>query len=207
MAELNKNYKSNTGVEEFYYGVLDEQNELTIKEATPELVDFLKTITVTREQSIEKAHGSNKIAEMATVNGTVTVEGAFHKLPKEDKIKLLGLPTTEGGVYGIGQDDVSPYVACVFAMTYEDGHKEWVGLPKGKFIVSELANGQTKQESEIEWGESPITAEFMDRKVNGFDTERSAIFAETDKGDKEAVNEFFNLVFGKDYPDNSLENL
>ena len=53
---MAKNYHSTTGVEEFYYGVLSEEDETKIVKAQPELIDYLQEITVTREQKIGRAH-------------------------------------------------------------------------------------------------------------------------------------------------------
>ena len=199
---MAKNYHSTTGVEEFYYGVLSEEDETKIVKAQPELIDYLQEITVTREQTLERAYGSNKVAEIAISNGPVEVSSTFHKLPKEDLITLLGLSEV-GSLYGLSNQDNPPYVAVVFAKTREDGSKEWVGLPKGKFTTPEQS-ATTKTDS-VEFGSDEIAAEFMDRRVNVFDKDMSVVFAETKSNDDEAVEEFFQAVFGTSYPKNSKE--
>lgn len=200
---MAKNYHSTTGVEEFYYGVLSE-DETKIVEANPELIDYLQEITVTREQTLERAYGSNKVAEIAISNGPVEVSSTFHKLPKEDLITLLGL-SEAGSLYGLSNQDNPPYVAVVFAKTREDGSKEWVGLPKGKFTTPEQS-ATTKTDS-VEFGSDEISAEFMDRRVEVFGKDMSVVFAETKSDDKEAVEEFFQAVFGASYPAGEVESL
>ena len=203
MAE--KNYKATTGVDEFYYGVLDESGSAIIVEAAPERVKFLQEITVTAPQEIVKAYGDNKIAEMATSNGVVEVEGAFHKLPGEDKQKILGLEKTANGLYAYGNTDNQPYVAAVFAKTHEDGSKEWVGLPKGKFMKPE--NTATSKQDSVEFGSDSITAEFMDREVDGFTDEKSVIFGNDEKGSTTQRDALFQAVFGTAHPEGSPETV
>ena len=195
---MAKNYHATTGVDEFYYGVLNEDNEMTIVAPQPERVKFLQEIQVTAPQEIVKAHGDNVVAEMATSNGAIEVSSQFHKLPKEDKIVLFGLEKTSDGLYAYGNTDNPPYVACVFAKTHEDGSKEWVGLPKGKFTKPEQS--ATTKEDSVEFGNDSIEAEFMDREVAGFTEEKSVIFAHTPKGDDAARDALFQAVFGTGYP-------
>lgn len=203
MAE-NKNYRATTGVDKFYYGVLEDDG-IKIVETSPERVKFLQEITVTPSQELIKAYGDNKIAEMATSNGPVEVSGAFHKLPSEDKQKILGLESSEDGLYGYGGTDDSPYVASVFAKTHEDGSIEWVGLPKGKFIKTENT-GTSKQDS-VEFGNDPISAEFMDRQVPGFAEEKSVIFGYDEKGSTTDRDAMFQAVFGTTYPVEEVEEV
>ena len=58
----------------------------------------------------------------------------------------------------------------------------------------------------MEFGSDEIAAEFMDRRVNVFDKDMSVVFAETKSNDDEAVEEFFQAVFGTSYPKNSTED-
>src|SRR5690625_6249804 len=85
MAE--KKYRSATGVDEFYYGVVDEG---TTAEKV-ERVKFLQTISVEMEQEIVSAYGDNKKAEMGVSSGDISVTAGFHTIPLEDKQTLLGL--------------------------------------------------------------------------------------------------------------------
>ncbi|MDG0860325.1 major tail protein [Staphylococcus equorum] len=195
---MPKNYSATTGVDEFYYAVLDPTNELKIMKGSPERIKFLQEITVSSKQELEKAYGDNGIAEMATSNGEVEVSGQFHKIPKEDLVALLGLETSKGGLFAYGKDDNPPYVAAIFAKTYEDGSKEWVGLPKGKFTRPESKG--TGKEDKVEFASDEISAEFMDREVKGFDGEKSVIFAVTEKNNPTQRDEIFQAIFGTDYP-------
>ena len=124
--------------------------------------------------------------------------GAFHKLPIEDRNVLLGLETTSGGLSSYGSTDNPPYVAAVFAKTHEDGSKEWVGLPKGKFIKPEQT--ATSKQDSVEFSSDEITAEFMDRVVDGFSDEKSVIFGVDEKGKTASRDALFTAVFGKAYP-------
>ena len=193
---MAKKYLSTTGVDEFYYAVLNTAE--TSAEGAPERVKFLQEITVSAPQEIVKAYGDNKVAEMATSNGVVEESGAFHKLPIEDRNVLLGLETTSGGLSSYGSTDNPPYVAAVFAKTHEDGSKEWVGLPKGKFIKPEQT--ATSKQDSVEFSSDEITAEFMDRQVTGFTDEKSVIFGVDEKGKTTSRDALFTAVFGKAYP-------
>lgn len=193
-----KQYHSSTGVDEFYYGLLDPVKETQIKDVAPERIKFLQEISVSSKQELNKGYGDNGIAEMATSNGPVEVSSQFHKLPQEDLIKLLGLETTVGGLFAYGKTDNPPYVAVIFAKTFEDGSKEWVGLPKGKFTRPEN-KGQSKQDS-VEFSSDEISAEFMDRKVEGFKTQKSVVFAKSTAEETTQRDALFKAIFGKSYP-------
>lgn len=193
---MPKNYRASTGVTEFYYAVL---NESDIATEAPERIEYLQTINVTSEQSPTRAYGDNKTAEIAVSSGSTTVESAFHKLPFEDRQKLLGLETTESGIAAYGSSDNPPYAACVFAKTHEDGSKEWVGLPKGMFLRPGVS-GETKADG-VTFGTDTITAEFMDREVEGFNDEKSVIFGKDEKDSTAARDEIFTMLFGQPYPD------
>lgn len=190
-----KNYRSSTGVTEFYYAVLSE-TEVAV--GTPERIEYLQTITVESAQEPVRAYGDNKTAEIAVSSGNTSVTSAFHKLPLEDRQTLLGLETTAEGLSAYGATDNPPYVACVFAKTHEDGSKEWVGLPKGMFMRPGI-NGETKSDG-VTFSSDEITAEFMDREVIGFDEEKSVVFGKDAKGSTVARDALFTAVFGQAYP-------
>lgn len=194
----NYNYSAATGVDEFYYGILDPTNNLKIIKSAPERIKFLQEITVSSKQELVKGYGDNGVAEMATSNGEVEVTGQFHKVPHEHLINLLGLETAKSGLFAYGKNDNPPYIAAIFAKTYEDGSKEWVGLPKGKFTRPEN-KGQTK-EDKVEFSSDEISAEFMDREVTGFDDEKSTIFGISTKDDVTQRDEIFQAIFGTPYP-------
>ncbi|WP_102707016.1 major tail protein [Terribacillus saccharophilus] len=193
MAE-EKNYRASTGVDEFYYGVL---NEVTNKTAGVERVKFLQSITVEMPQEPVRAYGDNITAELAVSSGNTSVTSGFHKVPEQDKKVLFGLEENEG-LIAYGSEDTPPYVAVIFAKTYEDGSKEWVGLPKGMFMRSNIT-GQTKGEG-VEFSSEEITAEFMDRTVEGFENEKSAIFGRDAKGQTTNRDALFQAIFGQGHP-------
>lgn len=194
MAE-EKNYRASTGVDEFYYG---KGLEGTIVDSI-ERVKFLRTITVEMPQEIVRAFGDNKTAELAVSNGDISVNSEFHKIPLEDKTYLLGWEEAEDGLVGAGSTDNPPYVPVVFAKTYEDGSKEYVGLPMGMFTRPNVS-GQTKGES-TEFSTDEITAQFMDREVDGFSEEKSVIFGVDKKGETTKRDAIFQKVFGKPNPE------
>jgi len=191
MAE--KNYRSSTGVDEFFYGVIGDG----VTAESIERVKFLQNITVEMSQEIVRAYGDNKTAEMAVSSGDTTVSSQFHKIPIEDKATLLGLEKDEG-VTAIGSSDNPPYVAVVFAKTFEDGSREYVGLPKGLFTRPNI-EGQTKEDG-VEFSSEEIEAQFMDRKVEGFSEDKSVLFAYDEKGETTNRDAIFQKVFGKPYP-------
>jgi phi13 family phage major tail protein len=193
-----KNYRASTGVDEFYYGVLDETGVAIITSGI-ERVEFLQTIQVEMPQEAVRAYGDNKTAEIAVSAGNITVTGGFHKLPIEDKKLLLGLESTTEGLHSYGSEDNPPYVACAFAKTYEDGSKEWVGLTKGIFLRPSI-NGQTKQDG-IEFQAEEISAEFMDREVEGFEKEKSVVFGYDEKSSTIQRDALFQAIFGVAHPD------
>jgi|SRR5690625_1548168 len=192
MAE--KNYRAATGVDEFYYGVVGDGT--TAEEI--ERVKFLQNITVEMSQEIVRAYGDNKTAEMAVSSGDISVTSQFHTIPIEDKTVLLGLETNNG-LTAIGSGDNAPYVGVIFAKTYEDGSREYVGLPKGLFTRPNI-EGQTKEDG-VEFSSEEMEAQFMDRKVDGFTDEKSVIFAHDGKGETTNRDALFLAIFGQPHPD------
>lgn len=191
-----KNYRASTGVDEFYYAELDESGAgITLND--PERVKFLQEINVEGEQEIVRAYGDNKTAEMAVSSGDISVTSQFHKIPIQDKQRLLGLEVVDG-LTAMGSEDNPPYVAVVFAKTHEDGSTEYVGLPKGMFTRPNIS-GQTKQEG-VEFSSEEISAQFMDRAVEGFSKEKSVLFAHDPAGETKNRDKLFMKVFGKPHP-------
>lgn len=191
---MAKSYRASTGVDEFYYGVLNDDNTVDAIHR----VKFLQTITVEMPSEIVKAYGDNTTAEMANSNGDISVTSAFHKIPEEDKILIFGLEVSDDGLAAYGSSDNPPYVACVFAKTYQDGSKEFVGLPKGMFLRPNIS-GTTKGES-VEFSSEEITAQFMDRAVDGFEEEKSVIFGADEKSTTVKRDALFRSIFGQSYP-------
>lgn len=192
MAE--KVYRSATGVDEFYYGEIDESTNALVADKNVERVKFLQTINIEMPQEIVRAYGDNKTAEMATSSGDISITSGFHKIPLEDKERLLGWEKVEE-IYSVGSNDISPYVAVIFAKTYEDGSREYVGLPKGLFTRPNV-EGNTKEDS-VEFSSEEIEAQFMDRKVEGFSDEKSVLFAVDKKDETTNRDKMVTLLFGE----------
>ncbi|MCG2303649.1 phage tail protein [Staphylococcus cohnii] len=189
MAE--KNYRSFTGLTEFYYKVHGED----VQQVTdPERIKYLQEISVSKDQNIEKAYGDNQVAEMAVANGTIEVEAGFHKLPLEDRVALFGLEKSEDGIVSVG-NDTPPYVAVMFAKTMEDGSREYVGLPKGLFTFPEL-EGNTKEDG-VEFSSDSTTAEFMQAPVKGFEKEKSMLMGHDAKGTSVMKDAIWEGIFGE----------
>lgn len=195
MAE--KNYRASTGVDEFYYGVLDDVGAEIITGA-PERVEFLQNITIEMPQEAVRAYGDNRTAEIAVSSGNISVTGAFHTIPNEDKAILFGLDKA-AGLTAYGSTDTPPYVAAIFSKTFEDGSREWVGLTKGMFMRPSI-NGTTKADG-VEFSSEEMTAEFMDRTVEGFDDEKSVLFGRDLPGATAQRDALFTAVFGANHPD------
>lgn len=196
--EVEKKYLSSTGVDEFYYGVLDESGAtISIVEVEPERIEFLQDITVAMSSEITRAAGDNKTAELAVSHGAVTVTGNFHKIPQADKDTLLGLEKIASGLSGHGSEDNPPYVGIVFAKTYEDGSSEYVGLPKGKFLKTNITGTTKPATGAPTFSQDGISAEFMDRKVTGFEKEKSVISGADEPGETTKRDAIFMAVFGK----------
>lgn len=188
-----RNWRAATGVDEFYYGEVNEEDNTVDKIYR---VKYLQDIEVEMEQDIERAYGDNKTAEMAVSSGEITVTSQFHTIPLEDKKNLLGLEEDDG-VVSMGSEDNPPYVAVVFAKTYGDGSRQYVGLPQGIFTRPTI-EGETK-EDETEFSSEEIEAQFMDRKVEGFSKDKSALFAHDEDGENEKSKKLFEMIFGEDY--------
>ncbi|ULM98810.1 phage tail protein [Peribacillus frigoritolerans] len=192
-----KSYKASTGVDEFYYAVLTNEDEQSFKTGEITRVKFLQEIEVEMPQEAMRAYGDNRTAEIAISGGNITVSTQFHKVPVQDKNILFGLETVDG-LSSVGSDDVPPYVAAVFTKTFEDGSKEWVGLTKGLFMRSKIS-GKTKEENK-DFENEEVTGEFMERYVEGAKLEKSVLFGADKKGETDNRDSLFQKVFGKPYP-------
>ena len=190
MAE--KSYRAFTGLSGFKY----KAEGSTVN--TVEDIDGIQEISVSKESSIEKAYGANKVMEMAVTNGTVELESTFHKLPLEDRTVLFGLTKSDSGVIGVG-NDTPPYVAVMFEKTMEDGSVEYVGLPKGIFTFPEFS-GNTKEDG-VEFSQDQSTGEFMQDKVEGFEKEQTMLLGHDEKGSTKMRNAIHLAVFGVSHPE------
>ncbi|MEK4305851.1 major tail protein [Oceanobacillus sp. FSL K6-0251] len=194
MAEpkINQPHKATTGVKHFDYKVIGDEA------AKINRVNFLQSIGVTMEQEIVKAYGDNTTAEMATSSGDIEVTGGFHKVPLQDKVRMLGWEESENGLIGTGGNDNPPYVGVIFTQTYEDGSAEYVGLPKGIFTRPSIEK-ETKGES-TEFSSDEISGQFQDDKVEGFSDDKSVIFAYDPKGETTQRDAIYQAIFGEGYP-------
>lgn len=191
-----KNYKSFTGLTDFYYGVLDS-DEAKIKDEKAERIKFLQNISISTGQELVKAHGDNTIAEMAVSTDSTTLTTTFHKLPIEDRAKIYGLISKEE-LYGLPASPQPPYVACMFTRTAEDGSTEHIGFTKGKFTLADV-EGETKGES-VDFGSGETEGEFMARKVEGFDEPITYLIAADDKGSTTNRDALYQKIFGVAFP-------
>jgi phi13 family phage major tail protein len=192
-----KRQKASTGVDEFYYAVITNEDEDSFETGEITRVKFLQEIEVELPQEAMRAYGDNRTAEIAVSSGNITVSTQFHSVPIEDKNILFGLESVEG-ISSFGSDDVPPYVAAVFTKTFEDGSKEWVGLTKGMFMRSKIS-GKTREDKK-EFVHDEVTGEFMDRYVEEYSSEKSVLFAVDKKGETDSRDMLFEMIFGKSYP-------
>lgn len=198
---MAKSYNSFTGVEGFEYMIWGEEEEVKKVEA----IKYLQEISVSKDQSIEKAYGDNSVAEMAVSNGTIELESTFHHLPLEDRVRLFGLTEDDEGLVYVG-DNTPPYAAVIFTKTMESGAKEYVGLPKGLFTFPEVS-GQTKEDG-VEFSQDQSTGEFMPTEIEGVEGKQAMILGRDEKGETKMRYAIYKKVFGKPHPnDNSEETV
>lgn len=190
-----KNYLSFTGLTDFYYGELDGNK---IKSEEAERIKFLQNISISTDQTIEKAYGDNQVAEMAISTDVTNLTTQFHKLPIEDRVILYGWDE-EGDIYGMSGNPTPPYVACMFSRTSEDGSKEHIGFTKGKFTMADV-EGETKGES-VEFGNDSTEGEFMSREVEGFDKEMTMLIVADEAGETANRDKLYEKVFGVKHPE------
>jgi phi13 family phage major tail protein len=189
---MAKNYSAFTGVDEFIYKVIGEDE---VQQSTPERVKYLQEVEVEREEDIVRAYGDNVTAELAKSAGSTTLKSTFHKIPTEDKAKLFSLKNQDG-LYFVGNNG-SNYIACMFARTTETG-TEYVGLFKGIFKLPSMS-GQTK-EDKVEFSNEESEAEFMEVDVNGIEGKQSFVLGYDEKGSTKNRDAIYKLVFGQEHP-------
>lgn len=194
--DKEKNYLSFTGLDEFFYGVLDETGT-KIEGTEAERIRFLQEISISTEQENVKAYGDNTIAEMAIATDATSLTTQFHTLPIEDRATLYGFIEKEG-MFALPGTPNPPYVACMFAKTKEDGSREYIGFTKGKFMIAE-DEGQTKGES-VEFGSASTEGEFMARDVEGFEEDVTYIIVSDGKGETTNRDALYEKIFGITFP-------
>ncbi|MDG0821333.1 phage tail protein [Staphylococcus equorum] len=193
---MAKKYNSFTGLTGFHYQVHGEEAQKV------ERIEYLQEVSVSKEQSIEKAYGDNSVAEMAVSNGTIELESTFHHLPLEDRVALFGLTKTEDGLVYVG-DNTPPYVSVIFEKTMESGAVEYVGLPKGLFTFPEV-EGQTKEDG-VEFSQDASTGEFMPTDIEGVEGKQAMILGRDEKGETAMRDAIWEKLFGKAHPDAETE--
>lgn len=198
MAEDKRNFLSFTGLTDFYYGVLkDDDSGIDEDEATR--INFLQNISISTPQTIEKAYGDNMTAEMAVSTDATQLTTQFHHLPLEDRTIIYGFEESgDGEIVGLPGSPNPPYVSCMFARTKEDGTKEYIGFPKGKFTIADV-EGETKGES-VTFGSDSTQGEFMPRKVAGFEKEMAYLIVADKPGETTNRDALYQLIFGVEFP-------
>ena len=194
---MAKSYRSTTGIDEFFYVLYDAEGQ-TIQPDTLSRVRFLQNITIEMPQEIVRAHGDNSVAELALSGGEVSVTGAFHKIPDEDKQALFGLERTETGIYSYSTTDNPRYANVIFARTNEAGEKEWVGCISGLFTRSNIS-GTSKTEG-VEFSSEEFTASFKGGKITEFEDEKVVVFGRDPAGVTTARDALFTSILGSTYP-------
>src|SRR5699024_5397056 len=81
--------------------------------------------------------------------------------------------------------------------THEDGSKEYVGLTKGMFMPPSI-EGETKADG-VEFSSEESEAQFMDRKVDGFDEDKSILMAEVKKNEDSKKYDLFEKSLGSEH--------
>ena len=190
-------YNAATGLGKMYYAVLTEQPDGSVEIGNIKDVDYVQEMELEFGEELERAYGSNKVAEIAKSAGETTLSLTFHKLPIDVQKDLLGLieHDTNANVYGFGSSSGITYTAVAIPRTMEDGSMEWFGLSKGVF-TRQYKEGQTKEDG-VEFGSDEIEGQFMERAVGGFNEELAVMMAYEPKGSTEGKDAVFQSIFGK----------
>lgn len=185
-----KNYSGKVNVTEFHYAVLGSDDTVT---GEVNRIKFLQNVNIEFSQEISRAYGDGKTAELAISNGPVSLSTTFHNIPQEYQDELFGAEVVDG-VSSYGGEDTPPYVAVAFKVEHNDGGSSWLGLTKGKFMRGN-EEGSTKEDS-VEFGSDEVSGEFMERKINGFDKDKSYLKGYDAKGETTVKDKIFEFVFG-----------
>lgn len=190
-------YNAATGLGKMYYAVLTEQPDGSVQIGDIKDVDYVQEMSLEFGEELERAYGSNKVAEIAKSAGETTLSLTFHKLPIDVQKDLLGLieHDSNANVYGFGSSTGITYTAVAIPRTMEDGSMEWFGLSKGVFTRPNK-EGQTKEDG-VEFGSDEIEGQFMERAVGGFNEELAVMMAYEPKGSTEGKDAVFQSIFGK----------
>ena len=74
-------YNATTGLGKLYYAVLTEETDGSYTTSAIKEVDYVQELSIEFGEELEKAYGSNKVAEIAKSAGETQVNLTFHKLP------------------------------------------------------------------------------------------------------------------------------
>jgi|SRR5699024_7702328 len=181
-----------TGLDYFHYKVLNE--DAGVK--TPQRIEGLQEITISKDQEVVKAHGDNRTMETAVSNGDVELESGFHTLDLQTKADLFGLESQDG-IYAVGNDTPND-VACILVRTNAVG-REIVGLLSGKFVFSEI-EGET-QSDDIEFSSQSTTGTFIPVDIEGYDQPKAMLMGFDKKGETTALYSIWKKVFGEAHPE------
>lgn len=192
-------YNAATGLGKLYYAVLTEEQDGRVTTSTIKEVDYVQEMSIEFGEELEKAYGSNKVAEIAKSAGETQLSLTFHKLPIDVQKDLLGLIAHESAAntYGFGKSTGITYATVAIPRTMEDGSMEWFGLSKGVFTRPNK-EGKTKEDG-VEFGSDEIEGQFMERKVEGFDEELAVMMSYDPKGSTEGRDAVFQSMFGKGF--------
>lgn len=190
-------YNAATGLGKMYYAVLTEQPDGSVEIGNIKDVDYVQEMELEFGEELERAYGSNKVAEIAKSAGETTLSLTFHKLPIDVQKDLLGLieHDSNANVYGFGNSSGITYTAVAIPRTMEDGSMEWFGLSKGVFTRPNK-EGQTKEDG-VEFSSEEIEGQFMERAVGGFNEELAVMMAYEPKGSTEGKDAIFQSIFSK----------
>ncbi|QQS86541.1 phage tail protein (plasmid) [Staphylococcus carnosus] len=181
-----------TGLDYFHYKILNE--DAGVK--TPQRIEGLQEITISKDQEVVKAHGDNRTMETAVSNGDVELESGFHTLDLQTKADLFGLESQDG-IYAVGNDTPND-VACILVRTNAVG-REIVGLMSGKFTFSEI-EGET-QSDDIEFSSQSTTGTFIPVNIEGYDKPKAMLMGFDKKGETTALYSIWKKVFGEAHPE------
>src|SRR5699024_11642710 len=89
----------------------------------------------------------------------------------------------------------------MFSRTSEDGGNEWLGFPKGKFMMPSM-EGSTKQDS-VEFSSDETEGEFMPREIDGIEKRTPIIIKKDKPGETKNRARMYEQQFGVPHPDKS----
>ncbi|HFK1383962.1 TPA: major tail protein [Streptococcus pyogenes] len=176
------------GLRDFYYGVLDDKDEVTDKKKGIKHLPGMKSA---------KLDITNELVTVAADDGPyVVLSGGISETKLE--IELLDLTsdarkdffgiTVEKGVEKYNKSLTPKDVTCVFRTSDENGKAIWVGLLKGKFNLPGM-EAQTKEGTPDPKPDS-VTGNFVARGKDG-----DVILIGREDASDFKINDFLKCVF------------